>query len=483
MSRVNRFQADALRLSTRRYRRLLVAAAVTLATSTSLLGLIGFMQWRGRQALRSDTRAVVAQTAQQLLRGIQSRRGALTLLRDTLRRRPALTPAALRALGSSSVEHTRHLIGIGSAQAGQDPVWWAHRNLSQAEFRQLGLAIRQRLRLAGVWGVPSTLVVTTRGQRPLLLMLEPVPGSSPSIAIAGCFDLAPFLQDFFASTPAQRYPAQVFDDQRLLYRSADWTLERRDRQPVIVEAPVRIDAARWTLQMQPGRTGIARTLSWANVLLAGLSLIAGLGITGIVWMLAARTWILQRAVAKRTAALRRALSRVRQMAVTDELTGLYNRRFFLRRLEWEWARAKRYQRPLTCLMIDVNNFKDVNDRLGHPVGDLVLQQVARELRTLLRQSDILARLGGDEFVAALPETSEAQAAQVAEKLRRVGIRLPDAPLQRLGDVTLSVGASHVTPQDASCQDVLDAADRALYAHKRRLKAGPSAPATHDAPHA
>ncbi len=172
---------------------------------------------------------------------------------------------------------------------------------------------------------------------------------------------------------------------------------------------------------------------------------------------------------RRTAALRRALKRVRQLAITDELTGLYNRRFFLRRLAWEWDRAKRYHRPLACLMIDVNNFKQVNDRLGHAVGDLVLQQVAQELKATLRQSDFLARFGGDEFVIALPETSYAQAARVAQKLRKVSIDIPEARAHKVSPVGLSVGIGHVEQPDENTEDILEAADRSLYAHKRRTK--------------
>jgi diguanylate cyclase (GGDEF)-like protein len=206
-----------------------------------------------------------------------------------------------------------------------------------------------------------------------------------------------------------------------------------------------------------------------NILLMVLSVIAGLGVTTIVWLLAARTWILQRAVTRRTSALRRALSRLRQIATTDELTGLHNRRFFLNRWEWEYKRAKRYQRPLACLMIDLNGFKQVNDRLGHETGDLVLKRVAQELKALLRQSDILARLGGDEFVAALPETTPAQATMVAEKLRHVTIQMPEAHEQGLPPVTLSVGMSRIGHHEDGPQDMLRAADQSLYADKRHMK--------------
>ena len=230
-----------------------------------------------------------------------------------------------------------------------------------------------------------------------------------------------------------------------------------------------VDSARWTLQMQPGSSRVTQALSWFNMLLISLSLIAGIGVTVIVWLLATRAWILQRAVARRTAALRRTLKRLRQMAITDELTGLHNRRFFLDRWTWECDRAKRYQRPLACLIIDVNGFKQVNDQLGHPAGDLVLKHVAQELKTALRQADILARFGGDEFVIALPETSLEQAEAVAEKLRQVSIPVPEGVARRLSPISLSVGLSLVEQEDDSPQEILQAADQSLYASKRHRK--------------
>ncbi len=455
----------------RRHRRILVAAVVTLLTSVALLGLIGVTRWRGRQAVQHDTRTVIVQTGEELVRRLESRRGTLTFLQDTLRRQPNLTPEALDAMGASAVQHTRHLIGVGLVQGGRPPVWWAApRSLSAQTLNQVKGAIVQRTRLRGVWRVPSTFITAPSPDDPLLVMFEPLQiGPVRQGAVFGVFAVKPLLDDFFSSGLPQRYPVQVLDGQTLLYRSSDWQGARENPHALIVEHPMRVDAARWTIQMQPGNTGVVKTLSWFNVLLIGLSIIAGLGITTIVWILAARTWILQRAVARRTAALRRASQRLRQMAITDELTGLYNRRFFLNRLTWECERAKRYHRPLACLMVDVNGFKQVNDRLGHLAGDLVLQQVARELQALLRQSDILARLGGDEFVIALPETGHDQAALVAEKLRHIRIRVPDSGAARtaLPTVSLSVGMSRVQQPTDSPQTVLDAADRSLYAHKRQ----------------
>ena len=400
------------------------------------------------------------------------RHGTLTLLRDTLNRQPALGAADLSAMGDSAVQHTRHLLGVGLLRGTQPPDWWSKTaQLSEAELAQVNRAAIQRAKLRGVWRVPSTFVTAAKTQRPLLVMFEPL--QAPTFresAVVGAFDVKPLLEDFFSSGLPKSYPVQLFDGQTMIYRSPDWSAGTTERRVLVEEFPLRLDAARWTIQIQPGSAVVVKTLSWLNVLLIGLGIVAVLGITVIAWILAARTWILQRAVVRRTSALRRALKRVRQLAITDELTGLYNRRFFLKRWTWEWERAKRYRRPLACLMIDINSFKQVNDRLGHAAGDLVLKQVAQELKTLLRQSDILARFGGDEFVIALPETTYDQAALVAEKLRKLTISVAQSPGRPFPKVSLSVGISHVEQQEGGFADSLEAADKSLYDYKRRVKA-------------
>lgn len=463
-----------VRLIARRYRHILIASAATLCISATLLGLIGLIRWRGHQALQSDTHAVIAQAGEQLVRSLQSRRGTLTFIRDVLNRQSDLTAPQLQAMGASAVEHTRHLLLTGLVRSGRAPAWWsASQHLSDAELQEVNRAIARRVRLQGSWRVPSTFTLTAKSHT-LLVMLEPMRSAAyrPG-AIIGVFDVRQLLEDFFASGMPQRYPVQVLDAQTLLYRSKSWLPAAQESKPIVAEQPITLDAARWTLQMQPGRTRVVQTLSWLNILVIGLSLIAGIGMTMLVWLLAARTWILQRAVGRRTAALRRTSERLRQMAITDELTGLHNRRFFLNRWEWECERARRYQRPLACLMIDVNGFKQVNDRLGHAAGDLILKAVAAELKTALRQSDILARFGGDEFIVALPETTPEQAEAVAEKARRIAIRLPGAPKDALPPVRLSVGSAHLRRPDQAPGAVLESADQALYESKRRAKLVPA----------
>ena len=495
-------------LAVGRHRRLLLACLISLLVSGVLLGLIGLTRWRGQRALETDTRSVIQQTGQQLVRALNSRRGTLTFIRDTLNRRADLTGPQLQAMGTSAVEHTRHLLGVGLVRTAQAPEWWSGPSaVSRAELADLNHAMLKRTEVRGTWRVPSTFTTRTATQRSFLIMLEPLRASSHRrSAIVGVFDIKPLLEDFFASSLSQWHPVQLFDGEVVLYQSSDWPRAAGEPRPIIPpplsasvallrsgaadqgvaarppagslakrgrgiieEHRLALDTARWTLQMQPGNTHVIRTLSWLNVLLISLSVIAGLGVTIIVWLLAARTWILQRVINRRTAALRRTLKRLRQMAITDDLTGLHNRRFFLDRWEWECERAKRYKRPLACLMIDVNGFKQVNDRLGHHAGDLILKQVAQELTTALRQSDILARFGGDEFIIALPETSFAQANAVAEKLRHVSIPVPGRAEHRLSPISLSVGISRVEQDDESPLEILQAADQSLYASKHHQK--------------
>jgi diguanylate cyclase (GGDEF)-like protein len=370
-------------------------------------------------------------------------------------------------MGSSALEHTRHLLGVGRIRKAQNPAWWSGpKTLSRANLAELNRSIVKRAQQRGVWRVPSTFTVLPNAPHPLLVMLEPLRATaSGESAIIGVFDVKPLLEDFFASNLPLKQPAQLLERDTPLFSSSTWVKAKEGNRAIIVEQPVVLDAARWTLQLKPFPTRVVQTLSWVNILFIGLCLIAGAGVTIIVWLLAARTWILQRAVARRTAALRRTTRRLHHMATTDELTGLHNRRFFLNRWEWEYARAKRYQRPLACLMIDVDGFKQVNDRLGHEAGDVLLKQVAQELKALMRQSDILARFGGDEFTIALPETTFEQAAAVAEKLRQVSISVPEGK-ERVGPIRLSVGISQMGQDAKSPQTLLQAADQSLYASRR-----------------
>lgn len=158
---------------------------------------------------------------------------------------------------------------------------------------------------------------------------------------------------------------------------------------------------------------------------------------------------------------------IRRQVVTDHLTRLYNRRFFMNRAREEVERSLRYQAPLSLLMVDVDHFKSFNDRYGHATGDRVLQAVAGILKGTLRNVDVCARLGGEEFAMLLPNTSGENAFHVADRVRHT---LRETRYTGLGlpfevNITISVGVA-TCPRDATTlEDLLELADKALYAAK------------------
>ncbi|MBI3324318.1 MAG: GGDEF domain-containing protein [Candidatus Omnitrophica bacterium] len=462
-----------LRLSSRRYRQVLIGCVATLGVSACLLATMMFVRWRAFSAVRSDTGVVLDQAAEQLLRTLQSRRGTLTLLRDVIDRAPDLGDAERRAIATSAVDHTRHLIAVGITAPESAVAWWVQpTNVDQDELMQWAQETSRRAQLRHGKHLPSAFT-TGSSPRRVLIMLEPSRIGGDSQPLVGVFHLNAMLDDFFTLTLRQPYPVQLLESDQLLYRSVRWRLPANAEGHTVQQRPVKLNGINWVIQMQPGPTSLARTMSSFRILVMSLSALAALATIGMIWLLVARAWILQRAVDRRTEALRRTTERLRQLATTDELTSLYNRRFFLERWQWEYDRARRYNRPLVCLMIDVNRFKLINDLFGHSAGDHVLKQIAEELRRSFRQSDILARFGGDEFVAALPETTPDQAASVADKLRQLGVQGPDAT-----PVRLSVGVGYLH-RDESPQDILQQADADLYASRNvALKmASPASSAT------
>jgi len=170
------------------------------------------------------------------------------------------------------------------------------------------------------------------------------------------------------------------------------------------------------------------------------------------------------------AALRHALGQVtalRDMAYRDPLTGLHNRRHFEERLAQEISRAER--KPGThfsLLIMDVNDFKGINDTLGHQAGDKALQQVANYLHASLRSHDICCRTGGDEFMVILPEASAAHCDAIAARLRQ---GIASIQLRGVKSISLSVGSVTWPQGGASAAALIAAADAAMYEDKRRQK--------------
>jgi diguanylate cyclase (GGDEF)-like protein len=155
------------------------------------------------------------------------------------------------------------------------------------------------------------------------------------------------------------------------------------------------------------------------------------------------------------------------MSITDALTGLPNRRYLEERLTEELNRSRRYDYPMSFLMIDIDDFKAYNDNNGHQAGDLALQISAHCLKAALRSADVASRYGGEEFCILLPQTSITEATSIAERIvhRVATTHFPHGKSQPLGRVTISIGVSTFSKSVNSAETVIAAADRALYRAK------------------
>jgi diguanylate cyclase (GGDEF)-like protein len=179
----------------------------------------------------------------------------------------------------------------------------------------------------------------------------------------------------------------------------------------------------------------------------------------------------QMAVALERAEWQERATEFQLMSITDSLTGLPNRRYLEERLAEELNRSKRYDYPMSFLMIDIDDFKAYNDKNGHQAGDLALQITAHCLKAALRSADVASRYGGEEFCILLPQTGLAEAGATADRIRhRVNTtHYPHGKTQPLGRVTISVGVSTFSPIINTSENIIAAADRALYQAKSRGK--------------
>lgn len=165
--------------------------------------------------------------------------------------------------------------------------------------------------------------------------------------------------------------------------------------------------------------------------------------------------------------LKAAEDEVRRISVTDELTGLYNRRFLRKRLEEEISRARRSHLPLAVVMMDLDHFKSINDTHGHAAGDKVLCSVAEVLEKSLRHGDIFGRWGGEEFMIFLPGNDREGAEITAERLRAAIAGLDTGHIQAGLQLTASLGVSIFDGEDpeANAHTLVARADKAMYAAK------------------
>jgi diguanylate cyclase (GGDEF)-like protein len=175
---------------------------------------------------------------------------------------------------------------------------------------------------------------------------------------------------------------------------------------------------------------------------------------------------LETEVANRTEALAAANQRLKELVTTDELTGVANRREWQRRCDEAIIYARRYEQPLSILLIDIDHFKQVNDQHGHLAGDLTLKELCRICTTELRATDSFARWGGEEFVLLLPGTVQAEAMLAGNKLRlaieeQALVQFEEKTIQ----ITISIGVAMLEDSDSSLDHLLNRADQAMYAAK------------------
>jgi putative two-component system response regulator len=159
-------------------------------------------------------------------------------------------------------------------------------------------------------------------------------------------------------------------------------------------------------------------------------------------------------------------NRLESLAITDDLTGLYNRRQAMSRLEEHWALSDRYQRPVSVVSLDIDHFKHINDVYGHPAGDSVLREVAVILRRCVRSTDMVCRLGGEEFLIILPFQTMPEAELCAQRCRLAVAATEFKFGEQFMQTTLSAGIATRRGEMLCCEDLLHEADEALYSAKR-----------------
>ncbi len=165
--------------------------------------------------------------------------------------------------------------------------------------------------------------------------------------------------------------------------------------------------------------------------------------------------------------------RLKQAGLTDALTGINNRRFFDQRLEEEISRNKRLETSLSCLFIDIDHFKIINDSFGHDVGDTVLKKVAELVRAQIRSIDVVARYGGEEFAILLGQSGEQKAIEIAERIRSIIAETEFKNADTDANITVSVGVSTINFKHTQTEEpkligrhLLQRADKALYQAKQ-----------------
>ncbi len=428
--------------SARRIQGTFIACLVLLGTCSGIGGTLLLLRWQSDRADRAAP-ALVEQSAQFFAQSLLSRKHGLEILRGSLESAPMLSNQERRDIVESASSRVPNLAANGLADnQGRFGGWTSPGAFSSGEADRIIREALRQSRWKRFFGRPATLLIP-HGDRTLLVFVQPLRVSAPAQNLVSAVDLDGMVADLMQSRFRRSLPMQVVQGDRVVFRSHDWQTARPGQPPrFTLQRAVRFDGIGWLLEGQTRGTAWLPS-AWFNGLLLAVGLLTGLALFGMVW----------------------ATGQLRHLATTDELTALNNRRFFLERWQEEVERARRYGRSLSCLIIDVNGFKRINDRVGHLIGDQVLRQVAGTLGRQLRKIDVLARFGGDEFIVALPETSLNQASVVAEKLRGLEIEGLESWRDRVGPITLSIGAAQLQEKD-SALDVVDRADQDLYASRR-----------------
>lgn len=164
--------------------------------------------------------------------------------------------------------------------------------------------------------------------------------------------------------------------------------------------------------------------------------------------------------------LRKRINQLKELVV-DELTGLYSRRHFLDLAEHEFARARRFERPLSAIMLDVDNLKQVNDTYNPTIGDQVLDEVAKRCRATVRYVDIVGRYGGGKFALLLPEANLKVAKEIAKRLRKFMSKTPVTTKKGPVNLTISLGVTNITPDTTNLSAFLRQTDKAMQRAKKK----------------
>jgi diguanylate cyclase (GGDEF)-like protein len=254
-----------------------------------------------------------------------------------------------------------------------------------------------------------------------------------------------------------RWTDQPFIDYTTL-EANDYIFRLRARGPSLTPSAER----RWTFTVLPPwhRTKWAYAL-WAVLAIIAIALITALRTTSLrrqAERLRERVEVKTAELQETVQLLEQANSRLEALSLEDDLTGIANRRYFERALADEWNRARRREQPLALVLLDLDHFKMLNDRRGHPAGDACLRRVGAFLAgSVKRSGEVVARFGGEEFAILLPGVDHEGAIRVAEGLRE--------GIERLGMVTASCGVAAIIPNSETAELLVANADRALYAAK------------------